>query len=113
MTSGVRIQRIDASEWRLYRDVRLAALNESPHAFGSTFAHEAKRTDSEWKNRLATLDSSLDLPLIAMLDAVPVGLAWIKIFARERTNAHLFQTWVAPDSRASGVGSLLLAEAIS
>src|SRR6266851_4510750 len=41
-------------EWSTYKDLRLAALTESPDAFGSTFAKEVQRSDTEWASRLAS-----------------------------------------------------------
>jgi ribosomal protein S18 acetylase RimI-like enzyme len=43
----------------------------------------------------------------------PVGLAWAKIDASEPNVAHLYQMWVAPNSRRMGVGRTLLKAAIA
>jgi hypothetical protein len=45
-----------AGEWETFRAVRLAALTDSPSAFGSTFSEEEGRTEDEWRARLAGRD---------------------------------------------------------
>jgi hypothetical protein len=71
----VSVRRFAPHEWRLYRDLRLRALRESPDAFGSTFAREAERTDDEWAARLsAGAVSPRDLPLVAEISGTPSGL---------------------------------------
>jgi GNAT superfamily N-acetyltransferase len=105
----VNVRLFEPGEWRAYKDLRLQALAESPDAFGSTFAREAERTDAEWAYRLASgARSAWDLPLIAMLDACPIGLAWGKIETSHPEVANLYQVWVHPDHRKRGAGQLLL-----
>jgi ribosomal protein S18 acetylase RimI-like enzyme len=93
--------------------LRLRALRDSPDAFGSTFAREADRSDGDWTSRLVLgAASPRDLPLIAEWDREPVGLAWARIDELEPDAAHLYQMWVAPQQRGSGIGTALLAAAI-
>src|SRR5690349_9824437 len=108
------VRRFAPDEWRLYRALRLAALEESPDAFGSTLAHELARADDHWAARLARgVGSSHELPLVAVLDGEPAGLAWAR---RDDVDpgqpAHLYQMWVAPNARRQGVGRALLDAAI-
>jgi len=101
-------------EWRLYRDLRLRALRESPDAFGSTYAHEAQRSDSEWASRFSRgVGSPRDLPLVAELNAEPSGLAWVRIEEDAPAIAHLYQMWVAPTRRRHGAGRALLDAALA
>ena len=103
------LRRFDPDEWPLYRHLRLRALSDSPDAFGSTFAREAARSDDEWRERLATGAASHgDLPLVAIVDDEPAGLAWGRLDERQPEIAHLFQVWVAPEFRGRGVGRLLV-----
>ena len=46
---GVRVVRVDDSNWRTYRDVRLAMLQDAPRAFWTTYAEAAARSDEEWR----------------------------------------------------------------
>lgn len=103
------VRRFAPDEWRTYRDLRLRALAESPDAFGSTHEREVCRSDQEWEARLREgAGDDAQLPLVALSDAVPVGLAWGRQDRDDAGVAHLFQVWVAPEARARGIGRLLL-----
>lgn len=103
MTTIVR--RFAAHEWRTYRELRLRALAESPGAFGSTLEREAPRPDAEWRERLARGAGAVgELPLLALVDDTPAGLAWGRVDDRETCVAQLYQVWVAPEYRSRGVG---------
>jgi ribosomal protein S18 acetylase RimI-like enzyme len=105
----VVVQRFAAHEWPLYRHLRLRALADSPDAFGSTFAREVVRSDDDWRERLANgAGSRSDLPLMAVADGSPAGLAWGRLDEREPVIAYLFQVWVAPEFRGRGVGRHLV-----
>ena len=107
------IRRFTSEEWELYRDLRLRALLEAPDAFGSTWAHESGRTDTEWRARLSAASSSRrDLPLVAELRGEPAGLAWARMEGAAPTVAHLYQMWVTPKHRGRGVGRALLGAAV-
>ena len=51
MTLTPKIRTLAEHEWDIYKDLRLAALAESPDAFGSAFAKEAQRSNAEWANQ--------------------------------------------------------------
>ena len=100
-------------EWALYRDLRLRALGEAPDAFGSTFALEVTRSDAEWAVRLGNaMDARQQMPLVARLGSVAIGLAWVRIQESDASVAHLYQVWVAPECRRHGAGKSLLDAAV-
>ena len=105
----ILIRRFIADEWRIYRDVRLRALRDAPDAFGSTYAREAAFDDALWQDRLRTAAlAENQLPLIAVQDDVPVGLAWGRQDDDAADVARVYQVWVTPDARGLGVGRQLL-----
>ena len=109
-----RVRPFASHEWRLYKDLRLSALAESPDAFGSTLAAEQDRLDHEWSSRLASgASSGLDLPLVAELDGEPIGLAWGRVDRDDPELAYLYQMWIAPDHRRLGAGQMLLEAVIA
>ncbi|MDQ2665915.1 MAG: GNAT family N-acetyltransferase [Gemmatimonadota bacterium] len=107
------IRPMQAHEWEMYRQLRLAALREAPDAFGSTLAREQAFTEEEWITRLAEASvSELDQPLVAEDDGRAVGLCWVRIDPNDSSTAALYQVWVHPDARRRGVGEGLLQAAM-
>ena len=108
------IRTFAADEWRVYRDLRVRALADSPDAFGSSLAAEAGRPDAEWARRLASsADLRVSRPLVAELGGELVGLAWGRIDMSAPDVAALYQMWVAPTHRGRGVGQKLLEAVIA
>ena len=113
-STALIVRRFAPNEWQLYRDLRLRALQESPEAFGSTYAHEAGRSESEWASRLSRgAHSAQDLPLVAEVNDEPSGLAWVRLEGEASAIAHLYQMWVVPARRRQGVGRALLDAAVA
>lgn len=103
------VRRLRADEWRAYRDLRLRALADAPDAFGSTLERERQRPDAEWAERVADgADPAWNLPLVAQEGDALVGLAWGRIDPAAPEAVHLFQMWVAPESRGRGCAAELL-----
>jgi GNAT superfamily N-acetyltransferase len=108
------VRRLAANEWRVYRALRLAALEESPNSFGSTIAHERERADADWESRLLrAANSPRELPLVAEVDNEPSGLTWVLLEDDDGGVAHVYQMWVAPEKRGRGVGRALLDAAVA
>jgi GNAT superfamily N-acetyltransferase len=108
------IRSLQPHEWRLYRELRLEALRESPNAFGSTLAREEAFPDHEWITRLAAgAASPRDLPLVAEASGRAVGLAWARIDASDSRTATLYQVWVHPKYRRRGIGHRMIAFAVA
>jgi hypothetical protein len=69
------IRRIRGDEGRALEACRLAALKESPFAFGSTYAAEADRPDGEWTARARAGAAGVDrATFFALLEDEIVGL---------------------------------------
>ena len=72
------IRRIQASEWRALRALRLEALQDSPRSYGSTYSREIMRTDAEWQERASAGAAGLDEVAVT----AAVGSQWVGM-ARE------------------------------
>jgi ribosomal protein S18 acetylase RimI-like enzyme len=103
------VRRLEAHEWRAYRDLRLRALGDSPEAFATVLLTAQRQPDAHWRERLASgAASPWDLPLVAEEGDVLAGMAWGRIHPAAPETAHVFQMWVVPEMRGRGCGALLL-----
>ncbi|SCF47284.1 GNAT family N-acetyltransferase [Micromonospora mirobrigensis] len=100
----IELRELTPQDWALWRELRLAALAESPHAFGSRLADWRDAGDDRWRARLALVGS---VNLVALLDGVPVGMASGVPGDGDRT-VELISMWVAPAGRGRGVGDALV-----
>lgn len=95
----IEIRPIATEQWSMMRAVRLAALGESPHLFGSSTAAEELLDEAQWRRRTQRAAMAWD-------GADPVGIvAWVWI--EEPTRADLVAMWIAPSHRARGIGAAL------
>ena len=89
-----------------YRAIRLAALQNSPDSFGSTYESEFARPLSAWEERLQTPGA-----FGAYLDGKIAGMARFVQdagSAKERHKGAVYAMFVAPEARGQGIGSALL-----
>ena len=107
MTATVR--RVRPDEWRVLKEMRLAALAGSPSAFGSTYASEADRADHFWVERAERSSASADsATFLARLDDRVIGIVSAFRIEGAPTSIELVSMWTAPDARRSGAGRLLV-----
>lgn len=100
----VVVREVTAGDWELMRDMRLAALAEAPHAFGSTYAREVAFTEAQWRGRIS--DRSVTyLAYDEPGGAAPAGLAGVHV---EDGTAEVVSMWVRPGCRGRGVGEALV-----
>jgi len=95
--SDVTVKALDGEDWQAFRDVRLAALRESPEAFASSYEAELQYDEDFWRARLARSER-----LLACDGDQPIGIASLGQ-AEEEGVAELFGMWVSPSRRGSGV----------
>jgi uncharacterized protein (DUF952 family)/ribosomal protein S18 acetylase RimI-like enzyme len=105
-SEGIELSALTPGDWALWRRLRLAALAEAPHAFGSRLADWRGEGDREdrWRARLSIPGS---YNVVAMLDGQPVGMA-SGVPAGEDGVLELISMWVAPVARGRGVGDRLV-----
>jgi ribosomal protein S18 acetylase RimI-like enzyme len=101
-----RIQPEDGPELKV---ARLAALTDSPSAFGATYAEEVQRTDDEWSDRAQWASSGTDrITLLARLEGCVVGIGGGYREHERPDQVDLVSMWIAPEARRAGVGQRLV-----
>jgi ribosomal protein S18 acetylase RimI-like enzyme len=104
------IRRVRSDEGRALAKIRLAALSDSPFAFGSTFAAEASRTDDEWTERVLAGAAGVDrVTFFALVNREIVGLVGGYRPDAVGELVELVSMWTSPDFRRAGVGRALVA----
>lgn len=103
----IELRELSTDDWRVWRELRLAALAEAPYAFGSRLADWQGAGDREerWRDRLSIPGSC---NIVALLDGQPAGMA-SGIPGDRAGEAELISMWVSPAARGQGVGDFLIA----
>jgi ribosomal protein S18 acetylase RimI-like enzyme len=106
----VRIGTVQGRDWRDYRDIRLAALDDAPSAFASTWQEEASLTASQWMERAQRSEVGDTLTIVIAADDAGrwVGLAGGCRPGDRGADAELISMWVAPDCRGQKIGRELV-----
>ncbi|WP_238011010.1 GNAT family N-acetyltransferase [Dactylosporangium sp. AC04546] len=98
------VRPLNGDDWQLKRDLRLAALKDSPSAFASTYAREEHRSEHEWR----------DWPHPGAYfcafgdDGDPLGIAGSWVSTAEPDVTHLISMWVTPGARGRRVAAALV-----
>ena len=104
----ISIEPIAAPNTVLFKAVRLRALQDAPHAFGSTYAKESQLTNSDWIKRVERWNGESGAGFLAMDDDTACGIAGSFLDQNDATRAHLISMWTAPSHRQQGIGRLLV-----
>ena len=83
------LRRLGPDDWETFRAIRLAALADSPDAFGSTLAREQPYGEDDWRQRLTG-------PVYVVEDPHPVAIGGI--FDNAGT-PHVWGMWTDPAHR--------------
>jgi ribosomal protein S18 acetylase RimI-like enzyme len=103
----ITVRRMLAEDWQNARCVRLAALADSPDAYGRSLDEEVALPDTEWQRRaIANAAGVTSCGLLAFKDDVPCGLV-VGILPHSH-DAELHGLWVAENIRRRGTGSMLV-----
>ncbi|WP_327682734.1 GNAT family N-acetyltransferase [Kitasatospora sp. NBC_00458] len=99
----------DPADWPLWRDARLAALTDAPHAFRIRASDWHLGEEERWRARFARPDA---VHVVAVLgDGRPVGLACGMPGPDGGAGgvSELRSVWVGPGARGRGLGDRLIA----
>lgn len=99
----ITVRELHPDDWEVWRDLRIAALAEAPHAFHSRLEDWLGVGESGWRERLAAPGRYL----VAELNGRPAGMA-CAIPPDPEGIADLLSLWVAPHGRGRGLGDALV-----
>jgi ribosomal protein S18 acetylase RimI-like enzyme len=104
----VSLHQITPSLASSYKAVRLRALQDTPSAFGSTYARESQFSDADWQQRAANLYTPRSIGYLAHHLDQYCGIAAAFLKEQDAQHAELVGMWVAPEHRRTGTGCLLV-----
>jgi GNAT superfamily N-acetyltransferase len=100
---------VRSDEASRFKDLRLAALADSPDAFWTTHAEALAYRDEEWTDVVQRAQKDEQAIFVAIDDDRWVGMAGLFPDRNVPDALHLWGMWVDPTHRAQGVGAALLA----
>jgi GNAT superfamily N-acetyltransferase len=101
------VARLGEEDWRLWRDVRLAALADSPAAFASTGEEERAIPEPGWRAMLR--DAAI---FVARSGGAPPAGVVAGLYRESPRERGLGAMWVAPPWRGRGVAASLVAAVV-
>lgn len=104
----VVIEPITLRNLTAFMETRLRALEDTPSAFGSTYARESRLTDDEWKDRVTRWNGETGIGFLAIDSGVACGIAGAFLDPGNPSHTQLISMWTAPSHRKRGVGRMLV-----
>ena len=105
----VTLRRVRADDGPVLKGVRLAALVESPSAFGSTHAAEVDQPDDHWAARAALgAAGRRSVTYFAIVDQSVVGIVGGYRRDPAGSSIELVSMWVSPAQRRAGIAAKLV-----
>jgi ribosomal protein S18 acetylase RimI-like enzyme len=86
------LRALGPDDWKVFREIRLRSLADSPDAFGSTLEREQGFTEDDWRRRLSG-------PVYAVTDPGPVAVGGL--FEHDGV-FHVWGMWTDPAHRSRG-----------
>jgi len=108
----MEIIKLPPDEWQAYRQIRLEALQDSPQAFGSTYAETVEKPESFWRERLAGAAEGKETWMLFARDGDGdgriVGLTGAFLPEPGDRKAIVVSVFVTPEYRGKRVSTALM-----
>ncbi len=98
----MHLRLITDEDWERWRNLRLAALRESPEAFCASLRDWEDADEARWRGRLREVPFNA----IVEIDGAPAGMVSAETIAPD--GVELLSLWVAPQARGRGIGDALV-----
>jgi GNAT superfamily N-acetyltransferase len=96
------VRRLTEHDWQVWREVRLAALRDSPDAFYSTLEQEQAYDEAKWRD---LVKPAWGVKVVSLADDSPVGAVGAYVSEEVEGAVELFGMWVSPAARGTGVSA--------
>ena len=98
----MHVERLTLGQGPRWRGIRLRALSEAPHAFGTTYDEAVQWADARWEAQVAQFAT-----FIAVVDGRDMGVARGALHSRSDVR-ELISLWVDPSARRRRVAATLI-----
>jgi len=110
---SLRVSRIEASEVALHRELRVAALRESPEAFGQRVTDVENDPLEAWRaGTRSAAEGVSQVMFVVRRGAEPVGMVYGLPDPAVATRSRVGGMWVSPAERRGGAGRALLSAVV-
>ena len=99
----MHIRLTETADWMILKQIRLAALLDTPTAFGVSYQTAAQYTDEQWKERASSAGTAFWL---AFDGGRPIGMVGAAVSGEGRY--CLIGMWVERAARGSGMSARLV-----
>ena len=100
----ITIRRIQIGEIELFKQIRLASLQDAFYAFSSTYDSASQRSVESWREQAERTALGADrATFIAFSDEVPIGIAALYRLEDKVDSGELLQVWIDPEYRGTKV----------
>lgn len=102
-SSPIRIRRTHPTEWQRLREIRLAALADTPMAFRETYAGGLAQPAAYWRQRAADGAAGVaKVTFLALRGDTAVGMAGGMRIDGPPARVDVVALWLRPDVRGTG-----------
>jgi RimJ/RimL family protein N-acetyltransferase len=103
MSQDYSLKKLTPDDWRLYKTLRLEALQGAHGAFGGNYAEESLRSDMEWQEHLLQKKRAM----FALSDGQKqIGLTGVVEAKDDPEATALIASYIHPDYRGKGLSNL-------
>jgi GNAT superfamily N-acetyltransferase len=96
---NIRVELLTADQWARAKDLRLASLRDSAHAFGGNLEIESAQSESEWRAKFENLNY-----LVAVVDGVDSAIMTLENLVGDfGATVWVGGCWSAPNYRGAGL----------